>query len=139
MGRSRPIVGMLLGAALLVLSVPVAAEDVPFVDGREWKKSAPVLKRAYLIGISNLLSAEYAYQQEFGPPPDRQTAIRRIYEGVDESTLDGVIDRVDKWYAAHPDQEDVAVLGVIWIDMVEPNLPASRQYGEEGDESGEKR
>jgi hypothetical protein len=74
------------------------------------------------------MSAEYAYQKEFGPPPDMQTTIQRLYEEIDEATLDGVIDRIDKWYEDHPDQLDVAVLAVIWLDMVRPNLPASRRH-----------
>lgn len=78
-------------AAGLVAASNAAAEDVPFIDGTSWEKSAPILKRAYLIGFSNLMSTEYAYQKEFGPPADRQTTIRRLYEEIDDVTLDGAI------------------------------------------------
>jgi hypothetical protein len=138
MGTRNLIVGVLLASALLVWSVPAAAEDVPFVDGTSWKKSAPVLKRAYLIGLSNLMSAEYAYQKEFGPPPDMQTSIQRLYEEIDEVTLDGAIDRIDQWYESHPDQLDMTVIEVIWLDMVRPNLPASRRYGEDAEAEGKR-
>jgi hypothetical protein len=118
-------------AAALGLASPAAAEDVPFVDGTMWKKSAPILKRTYLVGFSNLLSAEYAYQKEFGPPPDRQTAIQRLYEEIDDVTLDGVIAKIDAWYGANPEQMDTTVVEVIWLQMVRPNLPESRRYNQD--------
>ena len=138
MGKRNLIIGALLASVFLVWCVPAGAEDVPFVDGKSWKKSAPILKRSYLVGVSNLMSAEYAYQQEFGPPPDRQTTIQRLYEENDEVTLDGVIDRIDDWYEAHPDQLDMTVLEVIWLDMVRPNLPASRRYDEDAKSEGKR-
>jgi hypothetical protein len=128
----------LLAAALLAWSVPAGAEDVPFVDGTKWKKSAPILKRSYLIGVSNLMSAEYAYQQTFGPPPDRQTTIQRLFEEIDEVTLDEAIECIDKWYEDHPDQLDMTVLEVIWLDMVRPNLPASRKYEDDAQAEGKR-
>jgi len=138
MGKRNLIIGALLASVFLVWSVPAGAEDVPFIDGKSWKKSAPILKRSYLIGVSNLMSAEYAYQQEFGPPPDMQTTIQRLFEEIDEVTLDEAIDRIDKWYEAHPDQLDTTVLEVIWLDMVRPNLPASRRYDEDAEAEGKR-
>ncbi len=126
MARTMRLAAILTGFALLAL--PAAAEDIPFVDGTMWKKSAPILKRTYLVGFSNLLSAEYAVQKTFGPPPDDQTAIQRLYEEIDEVTLDEAVARIDAWYKANPDKMDTTVVEVIWLDMVRPNLPESRRY-----------
>ena len=115
-------------AALLVPLAAGAAEDLPFVDGPMWKTSAGPVKRAYLIGIANYMNVEYAYQTKFGPPKDDETTVQRFYEGVDDITLDEVVERIDRWYQTHPTQRDMTVLEVIWLDMVEPNLPESRQY-----------
>jgi hypothetical protein len=117
-----------VGMASLLCAGAASAQEVPFIDGQLWKDSAPVLKRAYLIGISNLLNAEYAYQKEFGPPPDKQTSIQRLYEAIDEVTLDGAAGRIDAWYKANPDKMETTVLEVIWLDMVRPNRPDSRRY-----------
>ena len=119
----------LLAAATVLVTMPLAAagEDLPFVDGAHWRGSAAPVKRAYLIGVGNLLNAEYAYQQEKGPPPDGETTIQRFYEGIDDITLDAVVERIDRWYKEHPDQQETTVLEVIWLDMVEPNLPADRR------------
>ena len=129
MKRDYRVVWTLLAAVAVAWSAPaVAEEDVPLVDGKIWGDSAPVLKRSYLIGVSNLMSVEYMYQVKFGPPSDKQTTIRRLYEEIDDVSLDNAIDRIDKWYKDHPDQMDMTVLEVIWLDMVQPNLPASRTY-----------
>jgi len=98
------------------------------VAGEMWGQTAPVVKRAYLVGVSNLMVAEYLYQKEFGPPDDRQTVIQRLYEGVDDVTLDQVIERIDAWYQKNPDKLDTTVLEVVWLDLVRPNLPAARRY-----------
>ena len=138
MGKRNLIIGALLASVFLVWSVPAGAEDVPFVDGKSWKKSAPILKRSYLVGVSNLMSAEYAYQQTFGPPPDKQTTIQRLFEEIDEVTLNQAIERIDKWYEDHPERQDVTVLEVIWLDMVRPNLPESRKYDADAESEGKR-
>jgi len=127
----RAIAALMVGALFVGGASPAAAEDVDFVAGKMWKSSRRNVKRAYLVGISNLMSAEYAYQKETGPPPDQQTTIRRLYEEIDDVTLDVAISRVDGWYEANPDKLDMTVLEVIWLDMVRPNLPESRRYAED--------
>ncbi len=126
--RRLGVSGAVAGALCVAGFAAVADETVPFVDGTMWKKSAPVLKRTYLVGISNLLVAEYLYQKDWGPPPDNQTSIQRFYEGLDNDTLDAAVERIDAWYEANPNQLDTTVLEVIWVQLVEPNLPASRRY-----------
>ncbi len=121
-------IALALSTAALSLASPAAADDVPFVDGTMWKKSAPLLKRTYLVGFSNLLSAEYAYQKSFGPPADRQTTIQRLYEEIDDVTPDGAVERIDAWYQANPDQLNTTVVEVIWLELVRPNLSDSRLY-----------
>jgi len=130
MSRRLGSIGGLAGgvAALLLAGAAAAAEDLPFVDGESWKASAAPVKRAYLIGIGNYLNAEYAFQKTYGPPKDNQTTVQRMYEGIDDLTLDESVERIDRWYKANPDKQSWTVLEVIWVDMVEPNLPASRKY-----------
>jgi len=119
----RWITRTLLVAAIAILATgPAASDDVPFVDGEMWKATATPLKRAYLIGIANFLSAEYAFQQKNGFPPSSQSSVQNAYEGIDDMTLDQSIERIDAWFAKNPGKQDTTVLEVIWLDMVEPNL-----------------
>ncbi len=80
-------------------------------------------KVSYIIGLSHLLHAEYAYQQKSGnAPTDEQGFIATMWEKIEELTLDECIERLDRWYANNSSDMDTVVIDTIWVDMVEPNL-----------------
>ena len=118
------MVTVLLACALLPISaLAQEADPVPFVDGDMWEASIREEKISYIVGLSNLLDAEYAFQKKSGnPPSDEQSFIRTLWENVDHLTLDECVDRIDRWYEDNPNDMDRVVLDVIWDDMVEPNL-----------------
>lgn len=96
------------------------AEEIPQVDGKLWVKSSVENKHSYLIGISNLLSIEYAYQKASKiPVTNEQSIIPRFYGDIDDLSLDETTKRIDQWYKKHPDKLNKAVIAVIWVDMVE--------------------
>lgn len=112
-------------AACMVLVVawgPARAADVPVVTGEHWTKSSEEQKKAYLIGIANLLQVETAY---FGanPPTDAQSFVPRFAKGLQGETLDSGL---DKWYAANPDRLQRPVLETIWFQMVVPGLQKNK-------------
>ena len=75
------------------------------VDGKLWTESTQAEKKAFLVGISNLLNVEYAYQvRGINPPSNEQSIVPRLYEKIDDVTLDQAIRRVDQWYAKNPDK-----------------------------------
>jgi hypothetical protein len=41
-------------------------------------------------------------------------------------TLSSVLETVDKWYAAHPDQLQRPVIETIWFEMVVPGLKTNK-------------
>ena len=45
-----------------------------------------------------------------------------MFTKIDDISLDETIQRIDRWYRNNPDQQEMAGLAVIWVDMVEPNL-----------------
>ena len=50
-------------AMMLVISCSIAvASDIPLVDGTHWMKSTDDVKKAYLVGVSNVIQLEVAYQ-----------------------------------------------------------------------------
>ena len=98
----------------------LAGEDVPLADGELWSKSSVFEKKAYIVGISNLMVVEYLYQEGANKKPtDDQTIIRRLYNAAEDVTLDGIIDQIDQWYEKHPDKMKEPVLVVIWQELVE--------------------
>ena len=120
------IAGLLFGLFFVFTSTQSMAEEIPLVDGKVWAESSATGKKAYIVGISNLMSVEYAFQKNSKQPPkDDQSIVRRLFENSDEATLDGIIKRIDQWYKKNPDQTDKAVLNVIWVVMVQPNLSDS--------------
>jgi hypothetical protein len=120
--RSR--VAMLIAAAVLALAWGSArADEVPIVTGEHWTKSSDQMKKAYLIGIANVLQVEGAYEGS-NPPTDSQSIVPRFIKGLKAGghTLDSVREGIDKWYAAHPDKIDRPVIEIIWFEMVVPGL-----------------
>jgi len=111
---------LIISITLLTLAAQSAmAKEMPIVDGALWTKSTTLGKHSYLIGVSNLLEVEYAYQKRNGrQPSDDQSIIRRLFENTAELTLDQMMRRIDRWYQRNPDQLSKAVIDVIWVDMV---------------------
>ncbi|HTQ00058.1 MAG TPA: hypothetical protein VMN56_12070 [Casimicrobiaceae bacterium] len=99
----------------------VHAQEVPIVTGDQWTTSSNDLKKAYLVGIANLLQVEVAY---FGsnPPNDNQSFVPRLARGLRGETLDSVRDKIDRWYASNPTRLSRPVLDLIWFEIVVPGL-----------------
>jgi hypothetical protein len=116
-----------LCAFILALAPSLAVADVPFVDGTMWEASTRPEKVSYIVGLSDLLDAEYAFQQKSGNPPStEQSFVGLLWENIDELSIDECIERIDRWYRNHPSEKDTVVIDVIWTDMVQPNLEQSR-------------
>ena len=114
---------MVLGLVLGGFPVQGHAEDVPLVDGILWNESTKAEQISYLVGASNFMSIEYTYQQNNGnPPSDEQSTVRMFWEHSEGVTLDDAIEGIDNWYANNPQSMDRAVLDVIWVIWVSPNL-----------------
>jgi len=108
-------------ACLLLLTGVAAADEVPMVTGEHWVKSSDDLKKAYLVGVVNVLQVEHAYEVA-SPPADAQSLVPRLAKGLKGQTLDSVRERLNRWYAAHPDRLQRPVLETIWFEIVVPGL-----------------
>jgi hypothetical protein len=111
-------------AASMVLAVATGtarAQEIPLVTGEHWTKSSAEMKKAYLVGIANIVLVELAYEGA-NPAPDGQSMLPRMGKGLKGQTLDTVRDALDRWYAAHPEQMQRPVIETIWFEMVVPGL-----------------
>jgi hypothetical protein len=111
--------------ALAMLAGTVRADEVPLITGEHWTKSSEEMKKAYLVGIANVVQVETAYEGA-NPPPDAQSVVPRFAKGLKGETLDSVRDALNKWYAAHPDRLQRPVIETIWFEMVVPGLQKTR-------------
>lgn len=108
-----------LAAACVVLgmaSVPARAAELPVVNGELWTKSSEAVKKAYLVGLANLVQVETAYSGA-NPPSPAQSFVPRLAKGMQGKTLDGVRGSIDSWYAANPNDLKRPVLDVIWFEI----------------------
>jgi len=115
----------LVGVALLAACGLARADEVPLVTGEQWTRSTPDLKKAYLLGIANLVQIETAYYAA-NPPPDSQNFVPRVARGLKGHTLDSARDGLDRWYAAHADELGRPVLETLWFELVVPGLQNSK-------------
>jgi hypothetical protein len=115
-----------LGVALLLSAGTVGAtEEVPLVNGTHWTKSAPEVKKAYLVGLSNAILVDVAYQAD-NPKATMSDFSPKVAKGMKGHTLDTTLAAIDNWYAAHPEQLQRPVVETIWFEMVVPGLNKSK-------------
>ena len=88
------------------------------VDGDMWMQSRPDERKAFLVGVGNMLALETAYAQKHNTPPAEPGAMAA--RALEHVSLDQMSDRITRWYAANPTRRSVPVVGVIWMDMVRP-------------------
>ncbi|MBL8419570.1 MAG: hypothetical protein JNK92_02945 [Dechloromonas sp.] len=113
-------------AMLLAMTCGLAvAADIPLVDGTHWVKSTEEVKKAYLVGVSNVIQLEVAYQAD-NPTPEGRSLAPRAAKGMTGQTLSGVLESLDKWYGAHPEQLQRPVLETIWFEIVVPGLKTNK-------------
>ncbi len=111
--------------ALTLASGMARADEVPLVTGKQWTESTEQTKKAYLVGIANVVQVDVAYHAG-NIPPDTQTIVPRLARGLKGHTLDSVRDGLDRWYAAHPDRLQRPVIETIWFEMVVPGLQGKK-------------
>ena len=115
-------------AACVVLSTATGsalAQEVPIVNGELWTKSTEQVKKAYLVGVANVLQVETAYQAA-NKPSDTQSLVPRAAKGLQGQTLDTVREGLDRWYAANPSRLQRPVLETLWFEMVVPGLDKAK-------------
>ena len=102
------------------LAAPAAAQDGARVvaDGTRWLQSSPEERKAFIIGASNMMALESAYARKKGT--QAPLAGTRAAAALEQMTLDQMTDRITRWYEANPGRRTMPVIGVIWMDMVEP-------------------
>jgi hypothetical protein len=98
-----------------------SAQEIPLVTGDHWMKSSEEVKKAYLVGMANIALIEIAYQGG-SPVADAQSVLPRMQKGLKGHTLDSVREKLNQWYAAHPDQLQRPVIETIYFEMVVPGL-----------------
>lgn len=117
--RSRRALIALVFLSLALLCSGARAQEVSIVTGEHWTKSGNDLKKAYLLGIANLMQVEVAYLGN-NQVPDQQNFVPRMARGLRGETVDSVRDKIDAWYTANPTRLSRPVIDVVWGEIVVP-------------------
>ncbi|MGO4391696.1 hypothetical protein AB4Z46_10120 [Variovorax sp. M-6] len=110
---------------LAMAAMPARAAEVPLVTGEQWTTSSEAVKKAYLVGIANLVQVQTAYFAA-NPPTDAQNFVPRLAKGMQGQTLDSVREGLDRWYAANPTKLKRPVLDTLWFEMAVPGLQKNK-------------
>ena len=113
------VASIALAAGLAFGAGHALADEVPIVTGEHWTRSSADVKKAYLVGIANVLQIESAYEGS-NPPSNLQSLIPTAAKALRGESLDSVRDKVDRWYAQNPGQLARPVFEVIWFEAVVP-------------------
>jgi len=97
------------------------AEELPIVTGEHWTHSSEELQKVYLVAIANVIQIETTYEGA-NRPSDVRSLVPRLANGLKGQTLNNLRDRLDHWYAAHPDRLRRPVLETLWFEVVVPGL-----------------
>ncbi|MGF6961698.1 hypothetical protein [Paraburkholderia youngii] len=119
---SKPQWRTLLSVTFLSLAMMgnvARAENIPIVTGQQWMQSTDEQKKAYLVGISNVIDIERAYA---GNTANSNDIAQRFGKGMQGQTLDSVRQGLDSYYAANPTMIQHPVIETLWFQMVVPGL-----------------
>jgi len=98
---------------------PDVKPDMPFVTGAHWTKSSTEQQRAYLYGIGNMLEVQQALAAKGGA---KSAFVDDMIKGLSPLDLDGVVQALDAWYAANPDEIHRPVIEVMYLNIARPRL-----------------
>ena len=121
-------VSHVVSAACLALAMTcgsAGAAEVPMVDGTLWTKSTDDVKKAYLVGLANMVQLEVAYNAN-DPLPEKYSFSPRLAKGLTGQTLASVQEALDKWYSANPGKLQRPVIETIWFEIALPGLKAGK-------------
>ncbi|OPX97756.1 MAG: hypothetical protein A4E62_00674 [Syntrophorhabdus sp. PtaU1.Bin002] len=94
---------------------------MPVLKGDLWQKMTHDSKVAFVWGFGHVVSIEYYMMEKF-PELKRDSYVSKVVEGMANTPMNEVVDRVTRHYDMHPDQIEMPVTSVLWDTMIKPNI-----------------
>ena len=94
---------------------------MPVLKGDLWKKMTHDEKVAFIWGFGHVVSIEHSLMEKF-PELKRDSFIAKAVVGMDNTPMNKVVDRVDRYYEMHPEDLAKPVTSVLWDTMIKPNI-----------------
>ena len=94
---------------------------MPVLKGDLWKKMTHDEKVAFIWGFGHVVSIEHSLMEKF-PELKRDSFIAKAVVGMDNTPMNEVVARVDRYYEMHPEDIEKPVTSVLWDTMIKPNI-----------------
>jgi hypothetical protein len=94
---------------------------MPILKGILWQKMPHDSKVAFIWGFGHVVSIEHYLMEKF-PELKRDCYVSKVVEGMANTPMNEVVDRVTRYYEMHPDQIEKPVTNVLWDTMIRPNI-----------------
>ncbi len=98
---------------------------MPILAGDLWQKMTHDDKIAFVWGFWHVVSIE-RYLMEKYPQLQNQNFSAKVVEAShkDPMTANQIVALIDDYYRSHPDEIKKPVVGVLWDEMIRPNITA---------------
>lgn len=94
---------------------------MPVLKGDLWQKMTHDEKVAFIWGFGHVVSIEH-YLMEKYPELKRDSFVEKAVEGMDNTPMNEVVARVNRYYEMHTDDIGKPVTSVLWDTMIRPNI-----------------
>ncbi len=94
---------------------------MPVLKGELWQKMTHDEKVAFIWGFGHVVSIEHYLMEKF-PELKRDSFVAKVVVGMDNTPMNEVVARVDRYYEMHPGDLEKPVTSVLWDTMVKPNI-----------------
>ena len=107
---------------------PANKSPVELLTGEVWQQSQPDNKRAWLFGIDTAVDIEKAVNEKMQSQGKRAKSlplspfVTTWMAAFDNMNRNDIIEAVDQWYTAHPDQLSRPVMDTIWYEIIVPRI-----------------
>ncbi len=96
---------------------------MPVLDGDLWQKMTHDDKIAFIWGMWTVVSMEHYLMDKY-PQLKVESLSAKIIEASHKTqkTANEVVALIDGYYQANPDEIEKPVLGMLWDDLIKPNI-----------------
>lgn len=96
-------------------------ETMPVLTGDQWQRMDPDSKLAFIWGVGHVVTIEEHVVQRH-PDLKREDFVAKLAEGLRGIPMNNIVQTVDNYYQANPQDRDLPVMRVIWRQIVKPKL-----------------
>ncbi len=97
-------------------------QDLPLVTGEHWTTADLAQKRAFLIGIGNVLEVEQAMAGDNLMAMRGRSIVPVLLNGLSGVGIPDMVSQLDTYYSGNPEQLNRPVLEVLYVEMALPRM-----------------